>query len=559
MKYNFFSFSLLFLSYLFTQAQPGLPVPKQTKLDSTLKSGVVFKTSDESLQGLFNLAETKCLSNIKYFGNYKVLVEGAGYPHVWLETQPMGGEMYAKRNLEVARNNQLIFMDYQRADGRLPGMISFEHGTMYAHYGWLQGFCFPEPALNMYYWINKDKNYLKRLYDCLSRFDQYLWKTRDSDGNGCLESWCVYDTGEDNSVRLDGAPLEWNYESPPNRSLINKYKLELQGGGKDTALSVPMESMDVMSYSYSAREVLSKISEILNNGKTSFWQNKAQQVRDRIKSYLWDPVKLACYDRDPENKKVNILLSNNIRCMYYGSFDQQMADAFIEKHLLNPKEFWTPMPLPSIAVNDPAFKNIEDNNWSGQPQGLTFQRAIRALENYGHYAEVTLIGNRLINTLKQNQRFTQQYDPFTKKANNSRDGYGPTLLSLLEYISRFCGIQYENDNIMWSGLNSVSDSTSYEQIINDKKYLLKVNKSSMSAFINEKLVFTCSSNTRCVTDIHGNLLSIIGIDSTDRKIKLSLPHSKELHANIKPNSVYRLSQQNRIVLYHRVPFNYQAF
>lgn len=48
---------------------------------------------------------------------------------VWLETQPMGGAMYATRNVPLALNNQLAFMRTQRADGRLPGMVSSAHNT----------------------------------------------------------------------------------------------------------------------------------------------------------------------------------------------------------------------------------------------------------------------------------------------------------------------------------------------------------------------------------------------------------------------------------------------
>ena len=80
--------------------------------------------------------------------------------------------------------------------------------------------------------------------------------------------------------------------------------------------------------------------------------------------------------------------------MDHGAFDQEMADRFIAHHMLNPEEFWTPMPLPSIAVNDAFFRNNDDNDWSGQPEGLTYQRAIRAIENYGHYAELTMIGKK---------------------------------------------------------------------------------------------------------------------------------------------------------------------
>ena len=78
--------------------------------------------------------------------------------------------------------------------------------------------------------------------------------------------------------------------------------------------------------------------------------------------------------------------------MYYGVFTQEMADAFIRHHLLNPEEFWTPTPIPSIAINEPLFKNVEGNNWSGQVQALTLSRGLHALEKYGHYAEVSLLG-----------------------------------------------------------------------------------------------------------------------------------------------------------------------
>ena len=53
------------------------------------------------------------------------------------------------------------------------------------------------------------------------------------------------------------------------------------------------------------------------------------------------------------------------------------------------------MPLVSIAVSDPRFQNKEHNTWSGQVQGLTVQRSVRALEDYGHVAELTLVGRAL--------------------------------------------------------------------------------------------------------------------------------------------------------------------
>jgi len=107
------------LALLFAFCTVGMAIER-----SSLGTDVTFQTTDAKLQKLFDAAEAKSALNIVQFTpTIKVLVEGGGYGNVWIETQPMGGEMYAKRNLEVALNNQLVFILTQRSDGRLPGMV----------------------------------------------------------------------------------------------------------------------------------------------------------------------------------------------------------------------------------------------------------------------------------------------------------------------------------------------------------------------------------------------------------------------------------------------------
>ena len=167
-------------------------------------TGVRFCCEDAGRQQVFDRCEELAKPKIKRFGDRRVMREGAKYDGVWLETQPMGGEMYATRDMEVALNNQLIFMQYQRRDGRMPGMITYRepYQGMTVHWDWMQGDFFTRSALRMYWFIGEDKNYLRLLYDSLKDFDEYLWTYRDSDGDGCLESWCVWDTGDDNNTRL---------------------------------------------------------------------------------------------------------------------------------------------------------------------------------------------------------------------------------------------------------------------------------------------------------------------------------------------------------------------
>ncbi|MBE0654192.1 MAG: hypothetical protein IH594_10370, partial [Bacteroidales bacterium] len=497
----------------------------------SLQTNVVFRTSNNKLQRIFDSAEYKAKWNEADFGDYKVLVEGAGYNNVWLETQPIGGNMYAKRDIRRALDNQLIFMDHQREDGRLPGAISYNSGKTEARFGELQGNFLPEEAFEVYFWIGEDRTYLQKLYNTLKKYDDYLWRTRDSDKNGCLEIWGSGDTGEDHSTRFRDSYHAWMFSFPPTfenlknlsiedsitlvEDMVNSAFLADKSKSLKYDSPMPMESMDIMSYSFANRNILYQVSEILQNGEDQYWLEKATEVKNKIRDYLWNEEKHACFDRDKYNHEMPALIHNNLRCMYFGSFSQDMADKFIKHHLLNPEEFWTPMPLPSIAVNDPLFRNIPGNNWSGQPQGLTYQRSIRALENYGYYAELTLIGMKFLNAIGKSYRFTQQFDPFGENTEKSLDGYGPSILTSLEFISRLYGITFIRDKIYWSCLDENHDYY-YSQRIGSSVYCLKTEDDTVHCMKNDKLLFSFSKGARIVTDLNGAINEVVGIEDEDK-------------------------------------------
>ena len=565
------------------------------------RTGVSFHTSDAKLQQLYDAAESQAASNVVQFTpTMKALVEGSGYSAVWIETQPMGGEMYAKRNLEVALNNQLLFLMGQRADGRLPGMVV--SGETVLKRGWdkkppegpyitpegyvwlpeqgvavyfamLQGYCFPDPAWRMYFWTGKDREYLRKLYAALEAHDAYLWRTRDSNGDGLLENWCVWDTGEDHSSRLltRNAPTRWPFDfapvggrmpDPQAPGNLKDYWLEhhLEKFPPPTReqVMVPFASMDVMAYSYEGRATLAKIARELDNGREAHWQKQAEDVRQRLIQGLWDPARSACFDRDRNGKRLEELVHNNLRCMWYGVFTQEMADAFIRQHLLNPAEFWTPVPLPSIAANDSKFRNVPGNDWSGQSQGLTFQRAIRALENYGHYAELSLIGIKLIETIQQEKLiFGQQYDPFTGATKN-RTGYGPTILSALEYISRMQGVHLNlvNNQVWWSALDDKDFTTT--QRWGERTWTLAATKGRFTASMGDKEVFSCTHGVRVVTDLAGNVRQVVGIAAEPQSVVLQIAGARH-ELTVKPNQVWHLDGTKPVLLRSvRFDYPYQA-
>lgn len=545
----------------------------------SLETDVTFQTADVNLQKLFDAAEEKSKLNIVQFTpKMKVLVEGGGYGNAWIETQPMGGEMYAKRNLEVALNNQMVFILTQRSDGRLPGMVIstdkaiemmadktpedmiwMPEPKILADFEMFQGYCFPTPAWRMYFWAGKDKDYLDKLYKALEAHDAYLWRTRDSNGDGILETWCVWDTGEDGSSRLHKrhAPYRWPYDFPPDPSKVKNPNRYWSGVPKPDQVLVPFASMDVMAYSYDGRNTLSKIAKELGNGRAEYWQKQAEEVRRRLIKVLWDPSRNACFDRDRNDNQLSELIHNNLRVMYHGAFTQSMADKFIKYHLLNPEEFWTPLPLPSIAFNEPLYRDIGGNNWSGHPQGLTYQRAIVALENYGHFAEVSLLGQKLIPVLIGNDyKFSQQLDAKTGKdeGRRKRDGYGPMMLATLEYISRMYGIHLDavNSHVWWSSLDE--KEFTYIQKWGKRSWSMTSKNGIFTAHLNSKELFSCSAGVRVLTDLKGDVSKIVGIVPEPQSVIVQV--GKVRHKlTVKPNDVYTLVD-GKFTLFGAVPFDY---
>jgi hypothetical protein len=230
------------------------------------------------------------------------------------------------------------------------------------------------------------------------------------------------------------------------------------------------------------------------------------------------------------------LQHNNLRVMYHHAFSEDMAYRFLTRRLLNPDEFFTPMPLPSIAVNNPVFRNISENNWSGQCEGLTYQRAIRALENYGFYSEMAVFGAKLIDCVGKRNSFPQQFDPFTGEFSeaDTRTTYGPTALSVLEYISRFYGVHLQFDEIWWGALGRKDHEVFYTQQWDGDEYIVETGKNGVTGLLNGREIFTAPAGLRVVSDWEGKVKSAANMAGVNLEGEFSRGAEKR-RFRLKPN------------------------
>jgi neutral trehalase len=112
-----------------------------------------------------------------------------------------------------------------------------------------------------------------------------------------------------------------------------------------------------------------------------------KELRDRAARYraklatLWDPGAGIFLNKDLHTGQFSTRLSpTNFYPMLARAATPEQAHTMIEKHLLNPTEFWGQWIIPSIARNDSAFK--DQNYWRGRIWGPMNYLVYLGLRNY---------------------------------------------------------------------------------------------------------------------------------------------------------------------------------
>ena len=432
---------------------PLLRVQSFEMYDPVPASGINYSTYNTVLQRLYDRAIRLEFSNnthVFYSPDpplpepFRVVVEGGSYLGAWPETQPMAGAMMAPRDVRLALDNQLIFTRTQRSDGRIANVVfcgqvhschaktCLPNGTLPPTNNGiplLQGFYMASPMVDLSWYLNLSRPELARRYlgevsTALTAFDAYLWNTRnDSTCFGLIN-------GSINASSCPPVPSTNN-----RRGLL--WSLGAGDAGEDGSAkyrnnTLPIQSMDMMAYSHDNRRSLARIARLLGNRSAErHWAEAAETVVNRTSRNLWRETLGAMFDRDVDDLWVTTLTHTNLRMMWHGMFTQRQADVFVGRHLMNRSEFFTNMPLTTVSIQDPRCIVKTGSAWTCAPEGLTLQRSVRALESYGHVAELTLVGRALFRALQigcednitVGCRFPTAIDPFTA-APHRGDSYG---------------------------------------------------------------------------------------------------------------------------------------
>jgi len=207
----------------------------------------------------------------------------------------------------------------------------------------------------------RDKWLLEYVYDDLLKWNRWWPKNRDNNGLLCWGSspvepplksdfatntWqgAAYESGLDNSPMYDNIPF--------NRQT---HMLELADAG--------LMGMYVMDC-----EALADIAAILGRDR------EVKELRERGDYYrknlgqLWDEKAGIYKNKRTDTGEFSDRLSpTNFYPMLAKAPTREQAERMVKEHLLNPEEFYGEWMIPSIARNDPAFK--DQDYWRGRIWG----------------------------------------------------------------------------------------------------------------------------------------------------------------------------------------------
>jgi len=381
-------------------------------MNSQISQNEVASKYAEALTGL---EKNTCL----VFGyNQPVLIEGGGYPGIWLECGPLESLVYGRHAPEVAKAGHDVFFHLQRADGYLPCYVwRHKAGTSQIQMVVPIAATALETAD-----LTQDEEFLARAYAACVRWDVWLQTHRNTRGTGLCEAFCEYDTGHDNSPRFQNLPKQ----CPDGDASV------FSPAGK-----LPFLAPDLSASVYGGRLALSAMADKLDrHDEAQRWLDDAECLRQRIIKYCFDPDDECFYDVDCEGHFVKIRGDALTRVLGEHVPDAPLFERIYARYILNPEEFWTPYPLPSISIGDPSFvRELPENSWGGAAQALTALRAPRWLEYYGKTGDLKHLMTRWISAILRAPTFMQQMNPWTGEFSTSVD-YSPTMCVFIDFVGR---------------------------------------------------------------------------------------------------------------------------
>lgn len=316
------------------------------------------------------------------------------YPGVYLWDSSFISLIWEHRDPRVAKDIIQSVIVNQQSDGRIPHVVSLLGASK-----WTQPPVLSYAAAHIAE-STHDAEFALKVYEPLKRYQNWLWQARRLP-NGLFFWQHPYESGLDNSPRFGRRDESWFRDTTSLAAidLCSYIVLDAHSLKKLAQLILTRTAPG----SVRARELASDIA---------LFDKRANEETHLIQTKLWDASTGYFYDLDVSTGHLQKIPTMASFFPLIAGAATPAQFAAMEKHLRNPAEFNTPIPVPTVARNSKFF---EKDCWRGPVWVNTAYLVIKGLDTYGDHALAQDFSRRLINgvflTWKRTGKFVEYYDP----------------------------------------------------------------------------------------------------------------------------------------------------
>jgi glycogen debranching enzyme len=271
-----------------------------------------------------------------------------------------------------------------------------------------------------------DLAFVSTMLPKLKKYFAWLASNRDFEGNGLLSIITPFESGMDWKPSFDpvvgfrhsraNTQLFWRVMWVDLRNFLRRYNVQaIYKADYFIVKEVGFNTLYVQDL-----HALARLCSLAQDNDANKFKTRAEQVTRSMLELMFDAEAVAFFDIYGHTMtKSKILTPTIFFPMVLPDIPESIGCAIVERHLFKKEEFQTPYPLPSVAVNDPAFDPFEAPIylWRGPTWVVSNWFLYQCLLCNGYVEEA----NKLLETVKKlikKSGFREYYHPFVG------DGYG---------------------------------------------------------------------------------------------------------------------------------------
>jgi neutral trehalase len=178
------------------------------------------------------------------------------------------------------------------------------------------------------------------------------------------------------------------------------------------------EGVDLQCYIYREYLALALIARRLGEEKDAgLYRGKAAALKELVRERMWSEEDGTFWNIDSRTgKHVRVKAWTSFVPLWVKLATPEQAKRMIEKHLLNPAEFWSPNGVRTLSKDEPLY-NPKSGYWRGPVWVISNYLMMHGLLNYGYKPQAAELAQKtrrlLVADFQRSGEMNENYDPET--------------------------------------------------------------------------------------------------------------------------------------------------